>query len=144
MIAEKNNGVLLEQQAIDSLQKKWSRWTPDPFIWVDGSGVSRYNMFTPRSLVAVLKEIYITSSWDQIKTLFPSGGISGTLKSYNVNQVYGKTGTLRHNHNLSGYLITKRGKTLVFSVMVNHFTSPTSEIRSGIGKVLSWLQHKVK
>jgi len=144
MIAEKNNGVLLEQQAIDSLQKKWSQWTPDPFIWVDGSGVSRYNMFTPRSLVAVLKEIYITSSWDQIKTLFPSGGISGTLKSYNVNQVYGKTGTLRHNHNLSGYLITKRGKTLVFSVMVNHFTSPTSEIRSGIGKVLSWLQRKVK
>ena len=61
MIAKKNSEVLLEQQAIDSLQKKWSQWTPDPFIWVDGSGVYRYNMFTPRSLVAILKEIYNTS-----------------------------------------------------------------------------------
>jgi D-alanyl-D-alanine carboxypeptidase/D-alanyl-D-alanine-endopeptidase (penicillin-binding protein 4) len=144
MIAQKNSGVLLEQQAIDSLQKKWSQWTPDPFIWVDGSGVSRYNMFTPRSLVAVLKEIYKTSSWNQILSRFPKGGTSGTLKVYDVDQVYGKTGTLRNNHNLSGYLISKEGETLVFSVMVNHFTSPTSEIRSGIGKVLSWLQRKVK
>ena len=144
MIAKKNSEVLLEQQAIDSLQKKWSQWTPDPFIWVDGSGVSRYNMFTPRSLVAVLKEIYKTSSWDQILTRFPEGGESGTLKAYDVNQVYGKTGTLRHNHNLSGYLITKRGKTLIFSVMVNHFTSPISEVRAGIGKLLNWLQRKVK
>ena len=144
MVAEKNSGVLTAEQAIDSLQIKWSQWTPDPLIWVDGSGVSRYNMFTPRSIVAVLKGIYKTSSWDQILSRFPKGSESGTLKAYNVDQVYGKTGTLRHNHNLSGYLITKRGKTLVFSVMVNHFTSPTSEIRSGIGKVLSWLQHKVK
>ena len=144
MIAKKNSEVLLEQQAIDSLQKKWSQWTPDPFIWVDGSGVSRYNMFTPRSLVAVLKEIYKTSSWDQILTRFPEGGESGTLKAYDVNQVYGKTGTLRHNHNLSGYLITKRGKTLIFSVMVNHFTYPISEVRAGIGKLLNWLQRKVK
>jgi D-alanyl-D-alanine carboxypeptidase/D-alanyl-D-alanine-endopeptidase (penicillin-binding protein 4) len=144
MIAKKNSEVLLEQQAIDSLQKKWSQWTPDPFIWVDGSGVSRYNMFTPRSLVAILKEIYNTSSWDQILTRFPEGGVSGTLKDYDVNQIYGKTGTLRHNHNLSGYLITKRGKTLIFSVMVNHFTSPISEVRAGIGKLLNWLQRKVK
>ena len=144
MIAKKNSEVLLEQQAIDSLQKKWSQWTPDPFIWVDGSGVSRYNMFTPRSLVAVLKEIYKTSSWDQILTRFPEGGVSGTLKDYDVDQIYGKTGTLRHNHNLSGYLITKRGKTLIFSVMVNHFTSPISEVRTGIGKLLNWLQRKVK
>jgi len=144
MVAQKNSGVLLEQQAIDSLQKKWSQWTPDPFIWVDGSGVSRYNMFTPRSLVVVLKEIYKSSSWDQILSRFPKGGTSGTLKVYDVDQLYGKTGTLRHNHNLSGYLITKKGKTLVFSVMVNHFTTPTSEVRGGIGKLLSWLQRKVK
>jgi len=144
MIAENNKGVLLAKQAIDSLQKKWSQWTPDPFIWVDGSGVSRYNMITPRSLVAVLKEIYKNSSWNQIIQRFPKAGVSGTLKAYKVDQVYAKTGTLRHNHNLSGYLITKTGKTLVFSIMVNHFTYPTSEIRSGIGKVLSWLKRKVK
>lgn len=144
MIAQKNNGVFLAENAIDSLQNEWSRWSPDPFVWVDGSGVSRYNMFTPRSLVAVLKQIHKISSWDQIIQRFPKGGVSGTLKAYEVDQVFGKTGTLRHNHNLSGYLITKSGKTLVFSIMVNHFTTPTSEIRSGIGDVLSWLQRKVK
>jgi len=144
MIAQKNNGVFLAENAIDSLQNEWSPWSPDPFVWVDGSGVSRYNMFTPRSLVAVLKQIHKISSWDQIIQRFPKGGVSGTLKAYEVDQVFGKTGTLRHNHNLSGYLITKSGKTLVFSIMANHFTTPTSEIRSGIGDVLSWLQRKVK
>jgi len=92
----------------------------------------------------VLKEIYKTSSWNQILSRFPKGGESGTLKAYEIYNVFGKTGTLRHNHNLSGYLITKKGKTLVFSVMVNHFTTPTSEVREGIGKLLSWLQRKVK
>jgi len=144
MIAHKNDRVFSAEKAIESLQSQWTPWAPDPFIWVDGSGVSRYNMFTPRALVAVLKQIHKESSWQQITARFPKGGESGTLKAYDVQQVYGKTGTLRHNHNLSGYLITKRGKTLVFSILVNHFTSPTSEIRSGIGKVLSWLQRKVK
>ena len=31
-------------------------------------------------LVEVLKEIYRTSSWDQIQTLFPSGGFLAPLK----------------------------------------------------------------
>jgi hypothetical protein len=55
-------------------------WLPDPIEWVDGSGVSRYNMVTPRTLVAVLQQIEKQLSWEQIQTLFPKSGPRAPLK----------------------------------------------------------------
>ncbi|MEL0319019.1 MAG: D-alanyl-D-alanine carboxypeptidase [Flavobacteriaceae bacterium] len=133
------------EAAIDSLTSSWRPWLPDPLEWVDGSGVSRYNMITPKTLVAVLQQIYFTAGWEKIQALFPQSGTSGTLKAYsNLEGVFAKTGTLRHNHNLSGYWESEKGNRYVFSIMVNHFTSPTSEIREGIITLLQWLQQNLK
>jgi len=144
MIANEYKGVFLPEVAIDSLQSRWASWLPDPLEWVDGSGVSRYNMVTPRTLVAVLQQIEKQLSWEQIQTLFPKSGTSGTLKAYGkLENVYAKTGTLRHNHNLSGYWTSPKGKRYAFAILVNHFTAPTSEIREGITELLNWLQKKL-
>ena len=144
MIANKINGEMQTKLAIDTILKEWNTWLPDPVEWVDGSGVSRYNMITPRTLVKVLQKIYNSIGWQEITTLFPQGGVSGTIKGYTFPNVYAKTGTLRHNHNLSGYLINNKGKLLVFSIMVNHFTAPDSEVKKGIGELLLWIQKKLK
>jgi len=144
MIANEYQGVFLPKVAIDSLQSRWASWLPDPIEWVDGSGVSRYNMVTPRTLVAVLQQIEKQLSWEQIQTLFPKSGTSGTLKAYGrLENVYAKTGTLRHNHNLSGYWTSPKGKRYAFAILVNHFTAPTSEIREGITELLNWFQKKL-
>ena len=144
MIANEYQGVFLPEVAIDSLQSRWASWLPDPLEWKDGSGVSRYNMVTPRTLVAVLQQIEKQLSWEQIQTLFPKSGTSGTLKAYGrLENVYAKTGTLRHNHNLSGYWTSPKGKHYAFAILVNHFTAPTSEIREGITELLNWLQKKL-
>ena len=144
MIANEYQGVFLPEVAIDSLQSRWASWLPDPLEWKDGSGVSRYNMVTPRTLVAVLQQIEKQLSWEQIQTLFPKSGTSGTLKAYErLENVYAKTGTLRHNHNLSGYWTSPKGKRYAFAILVNHFTAPTSEIREGITELLNWLQKKL-
>ena len=144
MISNSFNGAFDTQIAIDWLTKDWESFIPDPLEWVDGSGVSRYNMFTPRTLITVLKQIRKELEWEKIKVLFAKSGESGTLSSYSkLNNVYAKTGTLRHNHNLSGYWENEQGEIYEFSVMVNHYTSSTAEIRKGITKILTSLQQKL-
>ena len=48
--------------------------------WVDGSGLSRYNLFTPASVIFVLEKLYKELPQSRLFTLFPAGGQSGTLR----------------------------------------------------------------
>lgn len=112
---------------------------PHPPNWVDGSGLSRYNLFTPRDFVTVLDKMYKNHSKERLFPLFPAGG-KGTLKNYYQalpNRLYAKTGTLSGVVALSGYLITKSGKTLIFSVLVNnHNANSSSTVRRAVEKFL--------
>jgi len=111
----------------------------DKINWVDGSGLSRYNQVTPESMVLLLNRIYSDYDQDLIRTLFPNGGESGTLKDSFKNKkpyIIAKTGSMSNVYNLSGYMITKNGKWLIFSFMNNNFDIPTSEIRFEIEKIL--------
>ena len=143
MIGEDLFNEMNSEKVIDSILVSWKPWLLDPVAWVDGSGVSRYNMVTPRTLVGVLQKIHETVGWETIQDYFPKGANSGTLKKYDNASVYRKTGTLRHNHNLSGYLVHPKGTTYVFSIMVNHHTASTQEVRSGIGTLLKWFEDKL-
>jgi len=108
--------------------------------WVDGSGLSRYNLFTPESVVQVLSKMYSTIPRERLFSFFPAGGVSGTLEDWYPGDpepyVYAKTGTLSNTHNLSGYLLTKSGKILIFSFMNNHFRLPNSEVKRKMQSVL--------
>ena len=48
----------------------------DGLQWHDGSGLSRYNLITPLSLVSFLNRIYQAEDWQTIRTIFPAGGHS--------------------------------------------------------------------
>ena len=143
MLSETYFGEMQTKKVIDTIQRQWEPWLPDPIEWVDGSGVSRYNMLTPRTLVRVLQEIHKTIGWEIIQAYFPKGGTSKTLKKHEGTKSYAKTGTLRHNHNLSGYLVNPKKKIYVFSIMVNHHTASTSEVRRGISELLQWFDKKL-
>lgn len=101
--------------------------------WVDGSGLSRYNLFTPESIVHVLHKMYQEVPKARLFQFFPTGGVSGTLEDWYPGNpdpyIYAKTGSLGNNHNLSGYLLTNSGKMLIFSLMNNHFMKSSSEIK---------------
>jgi D-alanyl-D-alanine carboxypeptidase/D-alanyl-D-alanine-endopeptidase (penicillin-binding protein 4) len=104
-----------------------------PPRWVDGSGLSRYNLFTPESMVHVLQKLYNKIPRERLFQFFPTGGVSGTMEDWYPGSpdpyIYAKTGSLGNNHSLSGYLLTNSGKTLVFSFMNNHFMENPSEIK---------------
>ena len=112
--------------------------------WVDGSGLSRYNLFTPTSFVQVLTKLYTEIPKERLFNFFPVGGELGTLKNwYGGNPtpyVYAKSGSFGNNYCLSGYLITKSNKVLIFSFMNNHFKSSTNAVREEIQTVLELLR----
>ena len=53
-----------------------------PPRWVDGSGLSRYNLFTPESIVHVLHKLYLEIPKERLFLFFPAGGLSGTLEDW--------------------------------------------------------------
>jgi D-alanyl-D-alanine carboxypeptidase/D-alanyl-D-alanine-endopeptidase (penicillin-binding protein 4) len=130
---------------IDYVKKNFLSDLPDKAVWVDGSGLSRQNLFTPRSMVKLCEKIYDEiGDQNRLFDLLPQGGKTGTLKNlFKTDEpfVFAKTGSLSNNHNLSGYLITASGKTLIFSFMNNNFTRPTAEIRSEMEKLITHI-HK--
>ncbi|AMC10325.1 hypothetical protein Lupro_03235 [Lutibacter profundi] len=107
--------------------------------WVDGSGLSRYNLFTPNDFVFLLEKMLNEIPKQQLLNYFPVGGESGTLKNWYGNKkpfVYAKSGSLSNNYNLSGYLITKKGTLLIFSYMNNHYQIETSKVKSDMERTL--------
>ena len=108
--------------------------------WFDGSGLSRYNLFTPQSFAQVLGKMYNEFPEQRLFSIFPIGGKTGTIKNRYKDSaqpyIYAKTGTLNNNVTLSGYLKTKSGRTLIFSLMNNNSIKDLSWIRNENEKLL--------
>ncbi|MEJ4087341.1 D-alanyl-D-alanine carboxypeptidase/D-alanyl-D-alanine-endopeptidase [Galbibacter orientalis] len=112
--------------------------------WVDGSGLSRYNLFTPESMVFVLNKLYKEIPKETLFDIFPTGGETGTIKNYfkgNLEPyIHAKTGTLSNNYCLSGYLETKSGEILIFSFMNNHYRGGSTEVKKHMTPLLEWIR----
>ncbi|HUR31965.1 MAG TPA: D-alanyl-D-alanine carboxypeptidase [Saprospiraceae bacterium] len=143
--ALKQTGVMNEKEFIKQLLRGPFASMPDSVYWVDGSGLSRYNLLTPRSLVWVLDKILQKKGLEYIKSIFAAGGESGTILKDYINDdgepyIYAKTGTLRNVYCLSGILITRTGKVLLFSWMNNQLKTDSSEIKNSMEIFLTYLR----
>jgi len=111
--------------------------------WVDGSGLSRYNLFTPRSFVQILQKLYNEVPEERLFDIFPMWGPDSTVEKWQDPTtepfLFAKSGSVGNNYNLSGYVRTKSGKLLIFSFMNNHFRTPSSEIRNTMYRTLKEL-----
>jgi D-alanyl-D-alanine carboxypeptidase/D-alanyl-D-alanine-endopeptidase (penicillin-binding protein 4) len=136
-------GKMNSGAAADAVTKNLLSGMPHKARWVDGSGLSRYNLFTPRDIVWVLDRMKKDFAWERITTIFPTGG-KGTLRAYvaDSGRLYAKTGTLSGVIALSGYVITKKNKTLIFSILINNHQQPTAVLRSKMAAFLSEIIEK--
>ncbi|QNR84267.1 D-alanyl-D-alanine carboxypeptidase [Pedobacter riviphilus] len=136
--------TLSTTKAIDYITKNYLSFLPDKVKWVDGSGLSRQNLFTPRDNVYLLDSIYrLVNNPEKLFNLLPAGGKSGTLKNAYPKTdkpfVFGKTGSLGGVHNQSGYVLTKKGKTYIYSFMNNSFIKPTAEVRAEMVRIITYI-----
>ncbi|MEJ7770124.1 MAG: D-alanyl-D-alanine carboxypeptidase, partial [Chitinophagaceae bacterium] len=121
---------------------------PDSIQWVDGSGLSRQDLFTPRTMIALLLKIWEKVGNEQrLHSLFPAGGLTGTIQhAYKTDNgvpfVWAKTGSLSNNHNQSGYVITRKGKRLVYSFMNNNFITPVAGVRDEMVRVITEIHNR--
>jgi D-alanyl-D-alanine carboxypeptidase/D-alanyl-D-alanine-endopeptidase (penicillin-binding protein 4) len=141
----KQTGFMNENSIIEKVLKGPLSELPDSIEWVDGSGLSRYNMMTPRSLVWVLRQIIKQKGIDYVKSIFPAGGQSGTiLQDYKgiggQPYIWAKSGRLRHVYCLSGILITRSGHVLLFSWMNNLFREEVAELKSSMESLFIYLR----
>ncbi len=101
----------------------------------EGSGLSRNNLTSARTTVALLA-VMSTNRWSQdYFNALPIAGVDGTLRrrmkgTPAFENVHAKTGTLRWANSLSGYVTTAAGEKLAFSLMLNRYDSPPERRRS--------------
>lgn len=131
-------------KVIDYVTKNYLAELPDKPRWVDGSGLSRGNLFTPRDMVKLLELIYNeVKDEKKLFDMLPAGGKSGTLRNAypktNEPFVFGKTGSLSGVHNQSGYVTTKKGRTLIFSFMNNNYISTTADVRKEMVRIMTFI-----
>jgi D-alanyl-D-alanine carboxypeptidase/D-alanyl-D-alanine-endopeptidase (penicillin-binding protein 4) len=121
---------------------------PDAPQWEDGSGLSRQNLFTPRSIITLLEKIDNEMKNDSLlHSLLPEGGVIGTIRrAYKTDKgqpfIWAKTGSLNNVYNQSGYLVTRKGKRLAFAFMNNNFTRPASEVRAEMVRIVTWIHNE--
>lgn len=104
---------------------------------VDGSGLSRLNLVTPEMTTQLLEYMWKHESpgvTDAFYSSLPVAGAHGTLRNRFERSPAGgnlraKTGSLTAVSSLSGYITSGDDRPLAFSMMSNHYTTRTREIR---------------
>jgi D-alanyl-D-alanine carboxypeptidase/D-alanyl-D-alanine-endopeptidase (penicillin-binding protein 4) len=142
MVSNERLGQMNDAHIIDTLLKTDLKDLPQRPYWVDGSGLSRNDLFTPRDFVWLLTRLKDEFGLPRLKGILPTGG-KGTLSNYykkDSGYIYAKTGSLSGVVALSGYLITKKDHLLIFSILINNNGDPA--VRRKMERFLEGVREK--
>ena len=127
-------------QVIENIKKEPGNEFLKDIRWVDGSGLSRYNLFRPKDFIYILEALSREVAPDRLLALLPEASKSGTLRNVqDLNdgvRIWAKSGSFGNTYNLSGYYLTKEGKKLTFSVMSNLGNTTVKEIKKSVVEFL--------
>ncbi len=146
MVSDHLFGDMNVERAIRHSVQNYLNGLPQTPRWNDGSGLTRYNLVTPHSLVILLEQLMNEYGEERTLGWFPAGGVSGTIRGFyhapegEPPYVYAKTGTLRNNTALSGYLYTDSGRRLNFSIINNNYVVGNNAMRTEMGKLLELIR----
>jgi len=106
----------------------------------DGSGLSAYNLVTPRAIASILARMLDTPFADGWRDALAAPGEEDSTLEYRLEGFEGtlqaKTGTISNVNSLSGYVVDESGRTMIFSVLTNGSGLPSSRVRNAIDRVV--------
>ena len=121
---------------------------PKDYRLVDGSGVSHYNLVSVELLNEILRYLneYHPKLFKIMYESLPIAGVDGTIKhrmqeGNAYNNVHAKTGTLSGVSSLSGYLHSRSGDLISFSINTQNFVGSTRKARSFQDKICEILSN---
>ncbi|HEX4684929.1 MAG TPA: D-alanyl-D-alanine carboxypeptidase/D-alanyl-D-alanine-endopeptidase [Gemmatimonadaceae bacterium] len=134
-IALERFGTGRTDSAAAAVRAQIAAWgaAPSEAVVRDGSGLSRYDYVSPRTLVRVLDAMRRAPTFSTYYDALPIAGVDGTISGRMKgtpaeNNVHAKTGTVAQSRSLSGYVTTADGHMLIFSFLSNNFTVPNRTI----------------
>lgn len=120
------------QQVVSRQLLAWGA-APDGFAVRDGSGLSRHDFVTPRTIIHVLDAMRRSPDFRLFYDALPIAGVDGTIRNRMkgtpaAGNVHAKTGTLDKVRSLSGYVTAADGRLLLFSALCNNYVVPTRRV----------------
>ncbi len=108
----------------------------------DGCGLSRDNLVTPRFQTSLLQFLSTRAYFELFLNTLAVSGTDGTLRHRLVSQqvrgtIHAKTGTLNGVSTLSGYMMTRSGRSLVFSIFANNVHTSMARVKRTIDEICS-------
>ncbi len=142
--AIKSNKQGTTQNGIDAIKKYWENRGIDVsgLNMADGSGLSRANTITTKIQAEILTVIYYDSlMYEAFNNSLPIAGKNGSMTNlckgtFAENNMRAKTGYINRARGYCGYVKTKSGKNLAFSVLFNNFDCSPKEMKLKIEKLL--------
>jgi serine-type D-Ala-D-Ala carboxypeptidase/endopeptidase (penicillin-binding protein 4) len=120
------------QRVVETQLVAWGA-EPDGFAVRDGSGLSRHDYVSPRTLVTALGAMRRSPEFRVFYDALPIAGVDGTIDKRMrgtpaQGNVHAKTGYIDKARSLSGYVTTPDGRMLIFSMLCNNYTVPTATV----------------
>lgn len=130
------NGLGTTEGGRVAVRKLLSEWgiPADAYVMYDGSGLSRYNYVTATTIVDILQHMYKDPRHrEAFLATLPIAGKDGTMATRlhgtrGEGNALAKTGSIANVRSLSGFVKTRDGEMLVFSILANDFIVPSSTI----------------
>lgn len=110
----------------------------------DGSGLSRTNFVSPRNMVRLLTYLHSRPYFQAFYDSLPIAGVDGSLAGRMrgtpaANNCHAKTGYVSNVSSLSGYVTTREGEMLVFSLLMNNHLAANRKCTAVQDQIVSLL-----
>jgi D-alanyl-D-alanine carboxypeptidase/D-alanyl-D-alanine-endopeptidase (penicillin-binding protein 4) len=145
-IGLEGTGVGSADSAEAVIHRQLAEWgvPPNEAVIHDGSGLSRQDYVTPRTLLRVLDAMRRSPAFGTLEAALPVAGVSGTLDNRMrgtaaEGNAHAKTGSMTAVRSLSGYVTSANGHLIEFTIIGNNFVSRSSSVARVQDAIVSYL-----